>query len=114
MRRRSAKGVITPRRATFMTAHLPFAIPEPPPFDRLLSLQGRCAVVTGGSRGIGEPIVAQLAQAGAAIVVTARGNEALDRVEAEILARGGQAIGVQADAASLGDARRVIDLAISR
>jgi hypothetical protein len=32
---------------------LTISIPEPQSFDSLLSLKGRCAVVTGGSRGLG-------------------------------------------------------------
>ena len=44
-----------------MTA-LSISIPEPQPFDSLLSLKGRCAVVTGGSRDLGEAIVRRLTQ----------------------------------------------------
>jgi NAD(P)-dependent dehydrogenase (short-subunit alcohol dehydrogenase family) len=92
----------------------PFSIPAPAPLDQLLSLSGRVAVVTGGSRGIGEAIVGRLAQAGAAVVVTARGKEALDQIEARIATTRSTAIGVQADAGGIEDARRVIDLAVSR
>jgi NAD(P)-dependent dehydrogenase (short-subunit alcohol dehydrogenase family) len=91
-----------------------FAIPEPIPFDRLLSLKGRCAVITGGSRGIGEAVVLRLAEAGASVVVTARGEEGLTKVEGKVTAMGGQAAGVQANAGSTRDARRVIDFAVSR
>jgi NAD(P)-dependent dehydrogenase (short-subunit alcohol dehydrogenase family) len=91
-----------------------FTIPDPVPFDRLLSLKGRCAVVTGGSRGIGEAIVLRLAEAGASVVVTARGQEGLAKVEAKVAARGGQAAGIQADAASTDDSQCVIDFAVSR
>jgi NAD(P)-dependent dehydrogenase (short-subunit alcohol dehydrogenase family) len=90
------------------------SIPEPPPFDSLLSLKGRCAVVTGGSRGLGEAIVHRLSQAGAAVVLTGRGIEALKRVESKITAAGGQALGLQADVASLQDSQRVIDQAVER
>jgi NAD(P)-dependent dehydrogenase (short-subunit alcohol dehydrogenase family) len=89
-------------------------IPEPQPFDSLLSLKGRCAVVTGGSRGLGEAIVTRLAQAGASVVLTGRGRDALQRVEAKIAAAGGQALGVQADMASLDDSQKVIDQAVER
>lgn len=91
-----------------------FAIPEPLPFDRLLSLKGRCAIVTGGSRGIGEAIVLRLAEAGASVVPTARGQEGLAKVEAKVAAMGGQAAGIQADASKIDDAQRVIEFAVSR
>jgi NAD(P)-dependent dehydrogenase (short-subunit alcohol dehydrogenase family) len=91
-----------------------FAIPDPIPLDSLLSLKGRCAVVTGGSRGLGEAIVRRLVEAGASVVFTGRGQEALQRVEAEVNATGGQVLGVQADLASLKDSQRVIDQAIER
>lgn len=97
-----------------MTTTLPFAIPDPVPFDSLISLKGRCAVVTGGSRGIGEAVVLRLAEAGASVVITGRGREALEQTEAKVVAMGGQAVGVQADAASVEDAQRVIDLAVGR
>ena len=90
------------------------SIPNPEPFDQLLSLKGRCALVTGGSRGLGEAIVRRLTQAGAAVVLTGRGREALQRVELQINAMGGQALGVQADLASLPDSQRVVDKALER
>lgn len=91
-----------------------FAIPDPIPFDQLLSLRGRCAIVTGGSRGIGEAVVMRLAQAGASVVVTARHQEGLTKVEAKVGAQGGKAAGIQADAAKMTDAQRVVDFAIGR
>ena len=95
-------------------AALSISIPEPQAFDSLLSLKGRCAVVTGGSRGLGKEIVKRLVQAGAAVVLTGRGKEALQRVESEVNATGGQALGVQADLASLNDSQKVIDKAAER
>lgn len=93
---------------------VPITIPEPPPFDSLLSLKGRCAIVTGGSRGLDEAIVHRLAQAGAAVVLTGRGLDALKQVESRLTAAGGQALGIQADLASLQDSQRVVDQAVER
>ena len=91
-----------------------FAIPDPAPFDQLLSLRGRCAIVTGGTRGIGEAVVLRLAEAGASVVLTARGQEGLTKVEAKVAAQGGQAAGIQADAAKMDDAQRVVDFAVGK
>lgn len=93
---------------------LPFTIPAPTPFEELLSLKGRTAIVTGGTRGLGEAMVKRLAQAGAKVVVTARTRSSLDAIEAEIASMGGIAVGVQADAASITDTQRVVDQAVER
>jgi NAD(P)-dependent dehydrogenase (short-subunit alcohol dehydrogenase family) len=96
-----------------VTTPLP-SIPEPTPFGDLLSLKDRCAVVTGGSRGLGEATVHRLAQAGASVVFTGRGAEALGRVQDELTKAGATAVGVQADIGSLADSQRVIDVAVQR
>ncbi len=84
-------------------------IPKPPAFESLLSLKGRCAVVTGGSGGLGEAIVRRLVQAGASVVFTGRGREALEKAESELKAGGAEVLGIQADVASLPDSQKVID-----
>jgi 3-oxoacyl-[acyl-carrier protein] reductase len=57
-----------------------------------LSLAGRVAVVTGGSRGIGRAIAERLAERGAAVGIAYRNSEQTAReLEAAIIARGGRA-----------------------
>lgn len=97
-----------------MTAPALPTIPEPTAQADLLSLDGRCAVVTGGSRGLGEAIVHRLAQAGAAVVFTGRGAHALSRVEEQLTGTGVTAVGVPADISNLADSQKVIDLAVER
>jgi NAD(P)-dependent dehydrogenase (short-subunit alcohol dehydrogenase family) len=55
-------------------------------------LEGRRALVTGASRGIGAEIARAMARAGAAVVLAARDEEALARVAAEIEGEGGRAV----------------------
>ncbi|MGH8065920.1 MAG: SDR family NAD(P)-dependent oxidoreductase [Candidatus Entotheonellia bacterium] len=71
-------------------------------------LQGKVAIVTGASKGIGASIAKHLAAEGAAVVVNyATSKEGADRVVAEILSGGGKAIAVRADVAKQEDVRRL-------
>lgn len=60
------------------------------------SLEGKVAVVTGASRGIGRAIALRLAQAGARVVLSSRKLENVQPVAEEIQAAGGEALAVQA------------------
>ena len=67
-------------------------------------VEGRVAIVTGGSRGLGRARALRLAKAGNAIGVNyARNSEAADEVVGQIVADGGRAVAVKADAADEGD-----------
>jgi dehydrogenase/reductase SDR family member 4 len=59
-----------------------------------LSLQGKVALVTGGSRGIGEAIAMTLADAGADVVVASRKQADLDAVAGKIKAMGRKALAI--------------------
>src|SRR5947208_11587061 len=62
-----------------------------------IDLNGRTALVTGASRGIGEAIARRLAEAGANVLCAARGLDAVERVAGEIRDAGGTATAVQLD-----------------
>ncbi|WP_121742289.1 SDR family NAD(P)-dependent oxidoreductase [Natronorubrum halophilum] len=61
------------------------------------SLEGDVAIVTGGGRGIGRAIAVGLANAGAAVVPSARSTDEIEAVTEEIEADGGDALAVSAD-----------------
>ncbi|OLC15558.1 MAG: 3-oxoacyl-[acyl-carrier-protein] reductase [Candidatus Rokubacteria bacterium 13_1_40CM_69_27] len=77
-------------------------------------LAGRVAIVTGGSRGIGAAIAALLAQDGAAVVISGRDADRLERAVKDLEAGGATALGVVADAASREDADRLVETAKQR
>lgn len=62
-----------------------------------LQLDGKVALVTGSSRGIGEAVAKGLAREGATIIVHGRDPQQTQRVVRDVAAEGGQAHGVTAD-----------------
>jgi 3-oxoacyl-[acyl-carrier protein] reductase len=71
-------------------------------------LEGKVAVVTGASKGIGASIAQHLAAEGAAVVVNySSSREGADRVVADIVAKGGKAKAVQANVAKKADIQRL-------
>jgi 3-oxoacyl-[acyl-carrier protein] reductase len=78
------------------------------------SLQGRSAVVTGGSKGIGRGIAETFAAAGVDVVITARTQRDIDAAVAELAGQPGTVSGVAADVTSPDDCRRVVATAVER
>jgi 3-oxoacyl-[acyl-carrier protein] reductase len=72
-------------------------------------LNGRVAIVTGASKGIGAQIARTLAAAGASVVVNYAGSrDGAETVVSEIKAAGGNAIAVQADVSKAPDTQRLV------
>ena len=73
-------------------------------------LNGKTAIVTGGSKGIGLAIAASLAQGGADVVLCSRRADEAEAAAASLAkSGGGRILGVQADVRELDDVRRLVD-----
>jgi 3-oxoacyl-[acyl-carrier protein] reductase len=71
-------------------------------------LNGKVAVVTGASKGIGAEIARHLAAEGASVVVNyASSKDGAHRVVADIEGKGGKAVAIQGDVAKAGDVERL-------
>ena len=78
-------------------------------------LEGKVAVVTGASKGIGAGIAKALAEEGATVVVNySSSRQDAERVVAQISARAGKAIAVQGDVSKRADIERLFSEAKSR
>ena len=77
-------------------------------------LDGKTAIVTGGTRGIGAAVAALLAEHGAAVVVSGRDAARLQHAVQELEERGASVHGVVADAAKREDADRLVEAAKER
>lgn len=79
-----------------------------------LGLQGKRAIVTGGSRGIGRCCAVGLAREGARVCVTARTRTLLEEARAEIDRVGGEGWAVATDLTTLEGCRRVVEETVER
>lgn len=77
-------------------------------------LNGRRALVTGGSRGLGLEMARGLAEAGAEVVIVGRDVGSLAEAVADIEAGGGRAVALQADLANGEEAERMCAAALDR
>jgi NAD(P)-dependent dehydrogenase (short-subunit alcohol dehydrogenase family) len=86
------------------------SLPDP---TRLFRLDGRAAVVTGASSGMGVEFARALAAAGARVVLAARRTERLETLADEIRKAGGQALAVACDVAREEDVEALAERAWS-
>ncbi|WP_449351278.1 SDR family NAD(P)-dependent oxidoreductase [Streptomyces shaanxiensis] len=77
-----------------------------------LALDGKVAMITGASSGIGAAAARLFAREGAAVVVTARRDERLRELAEEITGAGGRALAVPGDITSAEDVERVVRAAV--
>ena len=79
-----------------------------------LELQGKTALVTGGSKGIGKAIAIELAKEGVDVAIAARSQDALDETAEEIRsATGRKVVAISADTTSWDDVQRMVDTTVS-
>ncbi|MBA2565957.1 MAG: 3-oxoacyl-[acyl-carrier-protein] reductase [Gemmatimonadetes bacterium] len=79
-----------------------------------MRLDGRRAIVTGATRGIGRAIAATLLSAGASVAVGGRSRETVERACAELEATGGRAVPLIADLGDPGAVAPAFEEAIAR
>jgi NAD(P)-dependent dehydrogenase (short-subunit alcohol dehydrogenase family) len=86
------------------------AMPMSPP----RTLEGKVALVTGASSGIGHASALELARRGARVVVSARRKGAIDELASQIKREGFEAIPIQADVNVEADVQRLVEQTLEK
>jgi NAD(P)-dependent dehydrogenase (short-subunit alcohol dehydrogenase family) len=84
-----------------------------PTLNELFRLDGRVAIVTGGSRGLGQEMAEGLAEAGAALMLCARRDDWLTPTVSELRRRGYRVEGAICDVSKPADVQTVVDQTIA-
>nr|MCS5611356.1 SDR family NAD(P)-dependent oxidoreductase [Candidatus Poribacteria bacterium] len=72
-------------------------------------MEGKVAIITGASRGVGEATAMALSRNGVSVVLAARTLNDLERVSDEIQANGGDALVVRTDVTLLDQVQQLVD-----
>jgi len=80
----------------------------------VFSLQGRTAVITGASGGLGKEAALAFAGVGCDVVIAARNRQALEHVATAVQQKGSQCLAVQTDITEATDVQRLVDRTVER
>jgi NAD(P)-dependent dehydrogenase (short-subunit alcohol dehydrogenase family) len=80
--------------------------------NQVFSLEGKVALITGASKGIGEGIARIFAANGAKVIINSRKQEELDKVAASIQADGGTCSGIAANAGDIAACKILVEKSI--
>src|SRR3954447_25762940 len=105
---RASRPRSTRTRTDFMAIHVADLA------TRLLSLEGKVAMITGAASGIGHGISVRLAEMGASVSVLDIDANKGEEAAAEIRSQGGEVLFTKCDVRTTTDCRRAIDAAISK
>lgn len=86
---------------------------EKPRIQPLFQLDGKVALITGASKGIGEAMARGLAEFGASVVLSSRNQESVDEVAAAFSADGLEATGIAANVGKLEDIDKLVEQCIA-
>jgi dehydrogenase/reductase SDR family protein 4 len=83
-------------------------------FKQLFNLEGKVAIVTGASKGIGYSIAHTLGMAGAKVVVSSRKQDGIDAVVGAFIADGIDAVAISCNTGSIAEIKQLVALTVEK